>query len=66
MERPVQAELAPELLDGLRRSLAAHHDEGGVAGDDVHEREGRHAEGEQHGDQGQHAHHDELEQRVHG
>ena len=66
MEWPVQAELAPELLHGLGRALAAHHHEGRVAGDDVHEREGGDAEREQHGSQGKHAHDDEPEQGMHG
>ena len=32
VERPVQAQLVPELLDRLGRALAAHHHEGRIAG----------------------------------
>ena len=48
VERPIEAQLAPELFDRLRGAFAAHHDEGRVAGDHVHQRERRHAEREQH------------------
>ena len=65
-EGSIQTELVPELRDGLRRALAAHHHQGRIAGDHVHQREGRDAEGEQHRSQRQHAHDDELEQWMHG